>query len=200
MAQPKEVAHLILPTWAGEFDLRVFEGTSGDVYLLFVYGEIGDGQDLLVRLHSACLTGDAFGSLRCDCGPQLHLAMRQIVAEGRGALVYAVGHEGEALGSCPSSRPTCCRTRATTPWTPTAGWACRSTAATTERPCASSRPLGSEAPACSPTTPQRRVRWNGRASTSSAWYRCRRPCTSATAGMCRPSRSGSAIEPQAERP
>jgi len=98
MAQPKQVAHLILPTWAGEFDLRVFEGTSGDVYLLFVYGEIGDGQDLLVRLHSACLTGDAFGSLRCDCGPQLHLAMRQIVAEGRGALVYAAGHEGRGVG------------------------------------------------------------------------------------------------------
>ena len=101
MAQPKEVAHLILPTWAGEFDLRVFEGTSGDVYLLFVYGEIGDGQDLLVRLHSACLTGDAFGSLRCDCGPQLHLAMRQIVAEGRGALVYAAGHEGRGVGLVP---------------------------------------------------------------------------------------------------
>ena len=98
MAQPKQVAHLILPTWAGEFDLRVYEGTSGDVYLLFVYGDIGDGEDLLVRLHSACLTGDAFGSLRCDCGPQLHLAMRQIVAEGRGALVYAAGHEGRGVG------------------------------------------------------------------------------------------------------
>lgn len=101
MAQPKEVAHLVLPTWVGEFDLRVFEGTSGDVYLLFVYGEIGDGQDLLVRLHSACLTGDAFGSLRCDCGPQLQLAMRQIVAEGRGALVYAAGHEGRGVGLVP---------------------------------------------------------------------------------------------------
>jgi GTP cyclohydrolase II len=101
MAQPKQVAHLILPTWAGEFDLRVYEGASGDVYLLFVYGEIGDGEDLLVRLHSACLTGDAFGSLRCDCGPQLHLAMRQIVAEGRGALVYAAGHEGRGVGLVP---------------------------------------------------------------------------------------------------
>jgi GTP cyclohydrolase II len=101
MAQPKEVAHLILPTWAGEFDLRVYEGASGDVYLLFVYGEIGDGEDILVRLHSACLTGDAFGSLRCDCGPQLQLAMRQIVAEGRGALVYAAGHEGRGVGLVP---------------------------------------------------------------------------------------------------
>jgi GTP cyclohydrolase II len=98
MTQPKQVARLVLPTWAGEFDLRVFEGASGEVYLLFVYGEIGDGRDLLVRLHSACLTGDAFGSLRCDCGPQLNLAMRQIVAEGRGALVYAAGHEGRGVG------------------------------------------------------------------------------------------------------
>jgi GTP cyclohydrolase II len=98
MTQAKQVARLVLPTWAGEFDLRVFEGASGEVYLLFVYGEIGDGRDLLVRLHSACLTGDAFGSLRCDCGPQLHLAMRQIVAEGRGALVYAAGHEGRGVG------------------------------------------------------------------------------------------------------
>ena len=98
MVSPVEVARLILPTWAGEFDLRVFEGASGEVYLLFAYGEIGDGQDLLVRLHSACLTGDAFGSLRCDCGPQLRQAMRRIVAEGRGVLLYAAGHEGRGVG------------------------------------------------------------------------------------------------------
>ena len=96
--QPKEVASLVLPTWAGEFGLRAFEGASGEVYLVFVYGDIGDGRDLLVRLHSACLTGDAFGSLRCDCGPQLRLAMRQIVAEGRGVLLYAAGHEGRGVG------------------------------------------------------------------------------------------------------
>jgi GTP cyclohydrolase II len=98
MAQPKEVASLVLPTWAGEFDLRAFEGASGEVYLVFTYGDIGDGRDVLVRLHSACLTGDAFGSLRCDCGPQLRLAMRQIVAEGRGVLLYAAGHEGRGVG------------------------------------------------------------------------------------------------------
>jgi GTP cyclohydrolase II len=98
MLQPKEVARLVLPTWAGEFDLRAFEGASGEVYLLFVYGEIGDGEDLLVRLHSACLTGDALGSLRCDCGPQLRLAMRRIAAEGRGVLLYAAGHEGRGVG------------------------------------------------------------------------------------------------------
>jgi 3,4-dihydroxy 2-butanone 4-phosphate synthase/GTP cyclohydrolase II len=96
--QPKEVANLVLPTWAGEFDLRAFEGASGEVYLVFTYGDLGDGRDLLARLHSACLTGDAFGSLRCDCGPQLRLAMRQIVAEGRGVLLYAAGHEGRGVG------------------------------------------------------------------------------------------------------
>jgi GTP cyclohydrolase II len=104
MLLPKEVARLVLPTWAGEFDLRVYEGTTGEVYLLFVYGEIGDGEDLLVRLHSACLTGDVFGSLRCDCGPQLRLAMRRIAAEGRGVLLYAAGHEGRGVGLVPKLR------------------------------------------------------------------------------------------------
>jgi GTP cyclohydrolase II len=98
MASPKEVARLSLPTWAGEFDLRAFEGASGQVYLLLAHGAIGDGRDLLVRLHSGCLTGDALGSLRCDCGPQLRLAMRRITAEGRGVLLYAPDHEGRGVG------------------------------------------------------------------------------------------------------
>jgi GTP cyclohydrolase II len=98
MAPPREVAHLSLPTWAGEFDLRAFEGASGEAYLLFTRGEIGDGRGLLVRLHSGCLTGDALGSRRCDCGPQLRLAMRRIAADGRGALLYAPAHEGRGIG------------------------------------------------------------------------------------------------------
>ena len=98
MVLPNEVARLTLPTWTGEFDLRAFQGASGEVYLLLVHGEIGDGNGLLVRLHSGCLTGDALGSLRCDCGPQLHLAMRRIAAEGRGVLLYAPGHEGRGVG------------------------------------------------------------------------------------------------------
>jgi 3,4-dihydroxy 2-butanone 4-phosphate synthase/GTP cyclohydrolase II len=98
MAPPREVASLSLPTWAGEFDLRAFQATSGEVYLLFSHGEIGDGRGLLVRLHSGCLTGDALGSLRCDCGPQLRLAMRRIAADGRGVLLYAPGHEGRGVG------------------------------------------------------------------------------------------------------
>jgi GTP cyclohydrolase II len=98
MVPPEEVASLSLPTWAGEFDLRAFQGASGEVYLLFVLGDIGDGRGVLVRLHSGCLTGDALGSLRCDCGPQLRLAMRRIAADGRGVLLYAPGHEGRGVG------------------------------------------------------------------------------------------------------
>lgn len=61
-------------------------------------GEIGDGQDILVRVHSECLTGDIFGSARCDCGNQLALAMQQIEDAGRGVLIYLRGHEGRGIG------------------------------------------------------------------------------------------------------
>lgn len=61
-------------------------------------GEIGDGLDILVRVHSECLTGDIFGSARCDCGKQLELAMQQIEAAGRGVLIYLRGHEGRGIG------------------------------------------------------------------------------------------------------
>jgi GTP cyclohydrolase II len=93
-----EVARLVLPTWAGEFDLRAFQGPSGGVYLLFLRGDLGDGRGMLTRLHSGCLTGDAIGSLRCECGPQLRLAMQRIAAEGRGVLLYAPDHEGRGIG------------------------------------------------------------------------------------------------------
>ena len=98
MTLPDEMVRLPLPTWAGEFDLRVFEGPSGRVSLLLLLGELGDGRSVLTRVHSGCLTGDALGSLRCDCGPQLRLAMRRISAEGRGALLYVSGHEGRGIG------------------------------------------------------------------------------------------------------
>jgi 3,4-dihydroxy 2-butanone 4-phosphate synthase/GTP cyclohydrolase II len=98
MAVPQQVARLSLPTWAGEFDLRAFQWASGNVYLLLARGDIGDGHGVLTRLHSGCLTGDALGSLRCDCGPQLRLAMRRLAAEGRGLLLYVPGHEGRGVG------------------------------------------------------------------------------------------------------
>ena len=93
-----EAVRVPLPTPYGVFELRAFEQTSGHVYVAMVLGDIGDGEDVLVRLHSECLTGDALGSLRCDCGVQLRLALRTISAEKRGVLVYATGHEGRGIG------------------------------------------------------------------------------------------------------
>jgi GTP cyclohydrolase II len=93
-----EVATLPLGTSFGEFELRAFELPSGRVYLALVSGDLGDGRTVLTRLHSECLTGDALGSLRCDCGTQLREAARAIAAEGRGVLVYATGHEGRGIG------------------------------------------------------------------------------------------------------
>lgn len=61
-------------------------------------GDIGDGEDVLVRVHSECLTGDILGSARCDCGNQLDLAMQLIEKAGRGVLVYLRGHEGRGIG------------------------------------------------------------------------------------------------------
>jgi GTP cyclohydrolase II len=94
----REVASLPLGTTFGEFKLRAFELASGEVYLALVRGDIGDGRSVLTRLHSECLTGDALGSLRCDCGPQLREAAREIAAEGRGVLVYATDQEGRGIG------------------------------------------------------------------------------------------------------
>ena len=94
---PREVATLPLGTAFGEFELHAFEFASGAVYLALMRGEIGDGRAILARLHSECVTGDALGSLRCDCGTQLREAARQIAAEGRGVLVYATDHEGRGI-------------------------------------------------------------------------------------------------------
>src|SRR5919206_5109995 len=94
----REVASLPLGTTFGEFDLHAFELPSGHVYIALVRGDLGDGRAVLTRLHSECLTGDALGSLRCDCGIQLRAAARAIGAEGRGVLVYATGHEGRGIG------------------------------------------------------------------------------------------------------
>ncbi|RRT43806.1 hypothetical protein B296_00038428 [Ensete ventricosum] len=71
---------------------------DGMEHIAMVKGDIGDGQDILVRVHSECLTGDIFGSARCDCGDQLALAMEMIEKAGRGVLVYLRGHEGRGIG------------------------------------------------------------------------------------------------------
>ena len=93
-----EAVRVPLPTPFGVFDVHAFERASGHVYVAMVLGDVDDGEDVLVRLHSECLTGDALGSLRCDCGIQLRLALRTIAAERRGVLIYATGHEGRGIG------------------------------------------------------------------------------------------------------
>jgi 3,4-dihydroxy 2-butanone 4-phosphate synthase/GTP cyclohydrolase II len=71
---------------------------DGMVHVALVLGEVGDGERILVRVHSECLTGDVFGSMRCDCGDQLHGAIGQVGKEGRGVVLYVRGHEGRAIG------------------------------------------------------------------------------------------------------
>lgn len=78
-----------LPTKYGEFKAYGYQNIlNGEHHVALVKGEIGDGEDVLCRVHSECLTGDVFGSLRCDCGEQLAAAMEQIEKEGRGILLY----------------------------------------------------------------------------------------------------------------
>jgi GTP cyclohydrolase II len=87
-----------LPTPYGVFDLNAFERPGGATLVALSTGRIDDGDPVLARVHSECLTGDALGSLRCDCGAQLRWSLRAITAEGRGVLVYATGHEGRGIG------------------------------------------------------------------------------------------------------
>jgi 3,4-dihydroxy 2-butanone 4-phosphate synthase/GTP cyclohydrolase II len=94
----REVASVQIPTTYGEFAARAFETPSGHVHLALVRGALGDGGSVLTRLHSECLTGDALGSLRCDCGVQLRSALRTVAAEGRGVVLYLNGHEGRGIG------------------------------------------------------------------------------------------------------
>lgn len=92
-------AEVRLPTAFGEFKAYGYRSaTDGVEHVALVHGEIGDGEDVLVRVHSECLTGDIFGSLRCDCGPQLQASMERITEAGRGVVVYLRGHEGRGIG------------------------------------------------------------------------------------------------------
>lgn len=96
-----KVALTRLPTDAGTFAVHAFvDRTTGTEYLALVMGDLGRPDDVppLVRVHSECLTGDALGSTRCDCGDQLQAAQRAVAAEGRGAILYLRGHEGRGIG------------------------------------------------------------------------------------------------------
>jgi len=93
------VTQQILPTPYGDFQAMSFRSILDEhEHLALVYGDVGSGEDILVRVHSECLTGDVFGSLRCDCGPQLNAAMRTIAEHGRGVVLYVRGHEGRGIG------------------------------------------------------------------------------------------------------
>jgi 3,4-dihydroxy 2-butanone 4-phosphate synthase / GTP cyclohydrolase II len=93
------VAETRLPTVHGDFTAYGYRITiDGSEHIALVHGDLGDGTDVLTRVHSECLTGDVFGSRRCDCGPQLDEALDRIVAAGRGVVVYLRGHEGRGIG------------------------------------------------------------------------------------------------------
>ncbi|MFC9942580.1 bifunctional 3,4-dihydroxy-2-butanone-4-phosphate synthase/GTP cyclohydrolase II [Streptomyces pratensis] len=92
-------AEVRLPTAFGPFTAYGYRSVvDGVEHVALVHGDIGDGRDVLVRVHSECLTGDIFQSQRCDCGPQLHTSMERVTAEGRGVVVYLRGHEGRGIG------------------------------------------------------------------------------------------------------
>jgi 3,4-dihydroxy 2-butanone 4-phosphate synthase / GTP cyclohydrolase II len=95
----ERVAETRLPTRLGDFTAYGYRITIDDSeHVALVHGDISGGEDVLTRVHSECLTGDVFGSHRCDCGPQLEEAMERIVKEGRGVVVYLRGHEGRGIG------------------------------------------------------------------------------------------------------
>ena len=94
----KRVSVARLPTVYGEFQIGGYRSTdSEEEFVVLFKGEMAAGVPTLVRIHSQCLTGDVFGSLKCDCGPQLHRALSLIQQEGRGALVYQL-QEGRGIG------------------------------------------------------------------------------------------------------
>jgi 3,4-dihydroxy 2-butanone 4-phosphate synthase / GTP cyclohydrolase II len=95
----RRFAEARLPTPHGEFSCVAYESLlDGEQHIAMVKGDISASSSVLVRVHSECLTGDVFGSLRCDCGPQLDDAMAMIAAEGCGVIIYLRGHEGRGIG------------------------------------------------------------------------------------------------------
>ncbi len=94
----RRVASARLPTEFGEFDIHVYESPgAAETHVALVRGDLGDGQDVLARVHSSCVTGDIFHSARCDCGPQLQEALARIADQQRGVLIY-LNQEGRGIG------------------------------------------------------------------------------------------------------
>jgi 3,4-dihydroxy 2-butanone 4-phosphate synthase/GTP cyclohydrolase II len=97
--QVQRVVETKLPTEHGDFTAVGYRAEVDDSeHVALVFGELGDGEDVLVRVHSECLTGDVFGSKRCDCGPQLDAALERVAEAGRGVVLYMRGHEGRGIG------------------------------------------------------------------------------------------------------
>jgi 3,4-dihydroxy 2-butanone 4-phosphate synthase/GTP cyclohydrolase II len=95
----RRVSEARIPTQYGDFTAHVFQSLlDGAEHLAFVRGEVSGKENVLVRVHSECLTGDVFGSLRCDCGVQLDRALERVANEGQGVVVYLRGHEGRGIG------------------------------------------------------------------------------------------------------
>ena len=96
--QVRKVASAQLPTEFGDFEVHAYESLiDRETHVALVRGDLGDGEGVMVRVHSRCLTGDVFHSARCDCGAQLAAAMKRIAAEGRGVLLY-LNQEGRGIG------------------------------------------------------------------------------------------------------
>ncbi|MBG0566240.1 bifunctional 3,4-dihydroxy-2-butanone-4-phosphate synthase/GTP cyclohydrolase II [Actinoplanes aureus] len=98
-SQVERVVETLLPSEHGVFTAVGYrtEADNGE-HVALVFGDLGDGEDVLVRVHSECLTGDVFGSKRCDCGPQLDAALERVAEAGRGVVLYMRGHEGRGIG------------------------------------------------------------------------------------------------------
>src|SRR5215467_10960083 len=95
----RRVVETKLPNAHGDWRALGYQNVvDGTEHVALVYGDLGDGERILVRVHSECLTGDALGSVRCDCGAQLDAAMAAVAAEGRGIVLYLRGHEGRGIG------------------------------------------------------------------------------------------------------
>lgn len=94
----QRVATTRMPTRAGTFTAHGYRDGTGTEHVALVLGDLAGDEPVLTRVHSECLTGDALGSMRCDCGPQLAAAMRAVAERGRGVVVYLRGHEGRGIG------------------------------------------------------------------------------------------------------
>lgn len=94
-----KIAEVDMPTDHADFRCVAYaDGEDGTEQLALVLGDVDDGGEVMVRLHSECFTGDVLGSRRCDCGPQLDAAMARVARAGRGVIVYLRGHEGRGIG------------------------------------------------------------------------------------------------------